>query len=307
VTGHGVSGRGWAYVGTVLGAGVSVCANVAHSYVPPACAPVSAGGVSGECVPWTPPTDWAPPIVAVAGSALWPILVVVAVEILTRVDWPADGRWLAARWCGLLPVALVAAVISYVHGYGLLRAWGESQLAAALGPLAPDGLMVIASSALLIRRTRDTPDVAGTDTPPVSVPVAVEVAVRRPVPVLAVSAPVTPPCPDTAPERTAVPVPVPRHAKAAAAAACASTPRAVHEHVSVTTTPDTDTDEDILGGLIHVIAGTTDTELADTLRVSGTCTLRGAMKELGVGQARARRVLALAWPDPDADAGGASC
>ena len=46
-------------------------------------------------------------------------------------------------------------------------------------------------------------------------------------------------------------------------------------------------------------AGTdpSDTVLAERLRTSGTSTLRGAMRELGVGQARARRVLALAWPD----------
>lgn len=334
MTAHGVtvSGRGWAYVGTVLGAAVSVAANIAHSYVPPRCAPVSAGGVPGGegCVPWTPPSDWAPPTEAVIGSALWPVLVVVAVEILTRVDWPPSGRWLAARWLGLLPVALVAAVISYVHGYGLLLHWGEGELAAALGPLAPDGLMVIASSALLIRRT---------DTPAVTV-LAVPESVTRAVSVLAASAwPDTPAVTARVTEGTVTPVlghaaaastdtgtdtlPVPRNAKAPAAststppdtagssrvvahgghrtvradtAACTSTPQTVSEHVSTGDT-DTDTDDDYVGDLIHAIAGTTDTELVDALRTSGTRTLRGAMKELGVGQTRARRVLTLAWPD----------
>jgi hypothetical protein len=37
------TGRGWAYVGAVLGGSVSIAANVAHSYVPPTGAPAGDG------------------------------------------------------------------------------------------------------------------------------------------------------------------------------------------------------------------------------------------------------------------------
>ena len=40
------TGRSWAYLGALVGAGVSVAANVAHSYVPPAASTAS----------WTPHT-----------------------------------------------------------------------------------------------------------------------------------------------------------------------------------------------------------------------------------------------------------
>ena len=35
------TGRGWAYIGAGLGGAVSIAANVAHSYVPPAGAPAT--------------------------------------------------------------------------------------------------------------------------------------------------------------------------------------------------------------------------------------------------------------------------
>ena len=49
------TGRSWAYVGVVVGAGVSVLANVAHSYVPPPHALTGwvpeAGAVVATCTP----------------------------------------------------------------------------------------------------------------------------------------------------------------------------------------------------------------------------------------------------------------
>lgn len=126
-------GRVWAYVGAGLGAGVSVAANVAHSYVPP---PAAGPG-------WEPHTG------SVWLSAFWPVAVLVAVEILARVPWPAGGRWVLVRWAGLVPVAVVAAVVSYRHLSALLAWYGDDPLTAALGPLAVDGLMVMATAALI--------------------------------------------------------------------------------------------------------------------------------------------------------------
>lgn len=74
----------------------------------------------------------------------------LAIEVLARVQWPRGSRWYTlARYGGTGLVALVAAVISYRHLAGLLTAWGEDSLNAHLGPLAVDGLMVVAAAALL--------------------------------------------------------------------------------------------------------------------------------------------------------------
>jgi hypothetical protein len=127
-------GRGWAYLGAVLGGGVSVAANVAHSYVPPTD---------------VDPATWQPQGGAVAGAVFWPVFLFVAVEILTRIQWPALRRWVVVRFLGLLPVAVVAAVVSYRHLSGLLAWYREDALTITIGPLAVDGLMVMATAALL--------------------------------------------------------------------------------------------------------------------------------------------------------------
>jgi hypothetical protein len=128
-----VPGRGWAYIGAILGGAVSVAANIAHSYIPPVHAAAS----------WSPDTG------AVIGSVFWPIALFVAVEILTRIPWPAGKGWTMLRFGGLLPVALVAAVVSYRHLSGLLDHYSEDALTVTIGPLAVDGLMIMATGALL--------------------------------------------------------------------------------------------------------------------------------------------------------------
>lgn len=127
------SGRAWAYAAASLGAVVSVAANIGHSYVPPA------GAAS----------SWHPHAGAVALAAFWPLAVLLAVEVLARVPWPPERRWAVLRWGGLTPVALVAAVVSYRHLSGLLGYYGEDGVTVALGPLAVDGLMTVATGALL--------------------------------------------------------------------------------------------------------------------------------------------------------------
>lgn len=132
------SGRGWAYIGAALGGTVSIAANVAHSYVPPVDAPA----------------DWTPQTGAVVGAIFWPVALFVATEVLARVAWPSGRGWTALRFGGLLPVALVAALVSYKHLAGLLDFYGEDALTVMLGPLAVDGLMVMATGALLATARR---------------------------------------------------------------------------------------------------------------------------------------------------------
>jgi hypothetical protein len=132
------NGRAWGYLGALLGGLVSIGANTAHSYVPPAGAPAS----------------WRPPIGAVIGAVFWPIALFVAIEILARTAWPAGARWIAVRFVGLVPVATVAAIVSYNHLSGLLAHYGEDRLTVVIGPLAVDGLMVMSSAAVMATTPR---------------------------------------------------------------------------------------------------------------------------------------------------------
>lgn len=127
------TGRGWAYTGVVLGVFVSVAANVAHSYVPPA---------------GSPPT-FSPPLGSVIAAVFWPIALFVVIEIMARNPWPPLARWKWLRFGGLTIVATVAAIVSYRHQAGLLAFYGEDTLTATIGPLAVDGLMVMATGALI--------------------------------------------------------------------------------------------------------------------------------------------------------------
>jgi DNA-binding transcriptional ArsR family regulator len=138
ITAERTTGRGWAYLGALLGGAVSIAANVAHSYVPP----------PGATPGWTPERG------AVIGAMFWPFALFVAIEILARTAWPAGRRWVALRFAGLLPVAVVAAVVSYRHLSGLLAFYGEDPLTATIGPLAVDGLMVMATGALIASGAR---------------------------------------------------------------------------------------------------------------------------------------------------------
>ncbi|WP_018253848.1 MULTISPECIES: DUF2637 domain-containing protein [Salinispora] len=132
------SGRFWAYVGVALGLSASLAANYAHTTVPPSEAPPS----------------WSPRPGAVVLSLCWPVMLFVSAVILVRTEWPRELRWLAVRYFGLLPVAGVAAFVSYRHMSGLLAYYGEDGLTSRVGPLAIDGLMIMATGALLATRRR---------------------------------------------------------------------------------------------------------------------------------------------------------
>lgn len=142
------SGQRVAWAGFVFGSVVSVLANVMDARIPK-----PPEGV--DLATWTPPADWTPSIPAQFGAAVWPIALLLAVEVLSRVQWPDGPLWMVARFGGVGAVGLFAAVISYGHIHDVLTAWGYAWYAAAVGPLAVDGLMVVAGFALLaISHTR---------------------------------------------------------------------------------------------------------------------------------------------------------
>lgn len=161
------NGRAWAYLGAALGVALSITANILHSYVPPA-----------RSIGWRPHPG------AIVFAGLWPVILLVAIEILARVTWREGWLYVALRFGGLVPLASVAALVSYRHLSGLLRFYGDDRLSAALGPLAIDGLMVMASAALIAT--------AGVTTAPLSTPEPVPVPVVAPAPVRAPVKPVRP-------------------------------------------------------------------------------------------------------------------
>ncbi|GAA0265415.1 hypothetical protein GCM10009539_59920 [Cryptosporangium japonicum] len=119
---------------------LSVAANVAHAFHPT------------EYADRQHASTYRPEPGSVVAAACWPLLLLGAVEVVSRVAWPRGFWWGSARYGGAVTVALIAAVMSYRHMSGLLTDYGEDPLGAHLGPLAVDGLMVVAGFALLATR-----------------------------------------------------------------------------------------------------------------------------------------------------------
>jgi hypothetical protein len=118
-------GKRWATGAFLVGIAMSIYGNVAHTLV----------GKSAH-------------FGAILFASFWPVAVFLSIEIMARVDWPDGNWWRLARFGGLGLVAAVAAITSYHHLSALLVWYGEDATVAKLGPLAPDGLMVIAAAAL---------------------------------------------------------------------------------------------------------------------------------------------------------------
>ena len=154
-------GLGWARFGFGLGVIASTAANIAHSFTPSTeliKRVNERADLTGQPVDWA---TWTPPAGTIISAAFWPIALVVSVEVISRVMWPAGWRWKVMRFGGVAVVAAVAAFISYKHLHGLIGSYGEDAWSAAVGPLAIDGLMLVCSAALLAigqsKRTADTP------------------------------------------------------------------------------------------------------------------------------------------------------
>ncbi|MBN6037495.1 DUF2637 domain-containing protein [Amycolatopsis sp. 195334CR] len=119
--------------GFLFGSVVSVAANVLATRIPPE------GADAG----------WSPTLAAQIGAAVWPLALLISVEVLSRVPWPDRWTWKVAIYLGVGAVALFSAVISYQHIRDLLLHWHYPTLSASVGPLVIDGLMTAAGIGLL--------------------------------------------------------------------------------------------------------------------------------------------------------------
>lgn len=127
------SGYWYALVGFGLGSLESVAFNVLAAFIGPT-------GYGFEL--------WQSLLPALLGAAVWPIALLVSVEVLARVEWEAHWGWWFVRVGGILLVALASAVISYGHIHAVLKFWKYGWLEAGVGPLVIDGQMLISGFAL---------------------------------------------------------------------------------------------------------------------------------------------------------------
>lgn len=138
-------GRLVAWAGFIFGSVMSIAANVLHAWLP-----------AGH-----EPTGWSPGIAPQVGATVWPIGLMLAVEALSRIRWPKGLGWGLARFGGAGAVALGSAIISYGHLRDVLVAWQYGPMAAAVGPLVLDGLMVVCGFALLANSRTSTGELLG--------------------------------------------------------------------------------------------------------------------------------------------------
>lgn len=119
-----VPGRILAWTALAVALGASVAANVA--YARPTWGPRLSAGVA-------------------------PVLVVLAAGLLERVSL-AGVRWWRRylAYGGLGSVIAAAFITSFEHQYALLLSYGNTDLSAALLPIAVDGLIVLASVCLTV-------------------------------------------------------------------------------------------------------------------------------------------------------------
>lgn len=121
-----------AYVMLLVGAGLSVAGNVADTFR------TRGGG-----------TDQMDIILAAA----WPVLVLLAIEGFVSQRWSQRPGFQALRWIGCSGVGLCAILVSWVHLHDLLLSRGQLPLVALAGPLAIDGMAIMATGLILSTRT----------------------------------------------------------------------------------------------------------------------------------------------------------
>lgn len=151
-----MSGRFIAYVTMIAMLALSIAGNVAHTFH----------------------LDPEPGVRKLIYAIAWPVMVWLGVELFVRVPWKDILTHKLVRWVGILLVAAIAALVSYRHLRGLLLADGEEWTVYTFAPLAVDGLMLMATLALLL--TRKVPaevpaleDLEGPEVPAIRVPAEV--------------------------------------------------------------------------------------------------------------------------------------
>jgi hypothetical protein len=126
-------GTAVSWLGFAFGSITSIAANVLHTWLPAA----------------TQPPGWTPGTGPQIGAGVWPVALIVTVEVLVRVSWRRTWFWNVVRYGIGTIVAAGSFAISYGHIHAVLTAWHYDPIAAAVGSLVLDGLMTVSGFALL--------------------------------------------------------------------------------------------------------------------------------------------------------------
>jgi hypothetical protein len=133
-----------AYVALLVGASLSVAGNVADTY-----------RTRGDA---TDALD-----VILAGA--WPVLVLLTIELFVSRRWSPERGFQVLRWAGCLAIGSMAMMVSWVHLHDLLDSRGQIIPVATGGPLAIDGMAIMATGLLLSTRGLRRLATMATDTP----------------------------------------------------------------------------------------------------------------------------------------------
>lgn len=268
------SGFWWALAGFGLGSLVSVGFNLQSAWLPAA---------------QHGPT-WSPSLASQAAAIVWPLTLIVSVEVLSRIAWPDGWGWRLVRTSGILAVALGSATISYGHIYEVLTAWGYDKHQAIVGPLVVDGLMLISGFALVslghAARTASAAP-ATVDQVPAGQPAHTDPARRPQIPPQAGDEPhaVSPATPQSTPGETAPEPPArPTHSPIRPVARSTTRKPARPRVNTARNVPPAD-------GISDADART---RLRAEISAGNNPTVGWARANLGVGDGRARRLLAEA-------------
>lgn len=125
---------GVAYLSLAVGSGVSIAGNIADTY-----------RVAGSAARTVDNLD-------IVISAFWPAAVLLAIEMFVSHLWPKTAPMQAVRWLGSLGIGFVAMYVSWHHLADLLSSRGQDSVVSVLGPLAIDGLAIMATGLILSSR-----------------------------------------------------------------------------------------------------------------------------------------------------------
>jgi len=120
-----------AYVSLLVGAGLSMAGNLADTY-----------RTRGHDV------DGLDKILAIS----WPALVILAIEMFVSPRWNKSTVFQVWRWTGCLAIGGMAMLASWTHLHDLLASRGQLATVAMLGPLAIDGMAIMATGLILSTR-----------------------------------------------------------------------------------------------------------------------------------------------------------